>query len=624
MRFIYSGSIEKFNNDVLTNSLADQMAQAFYGYYHRRVAESEYRAWQESLRNFKDIFHLPELDLFSKLKENPIILECELPNSSSRIDVLLFGSNIDNKQTIVLIELKQWSNNNVDDCATEGNVIVKYGRFKKEVAHPSLQVEGYHFYLKDFYKIFSEDNAPQLHSCSYCHNYSRNTQPDILFSNKFQEKIKEFPIFSKEETIQLGKYLESRLSASNGAEVFNRFLVSPIEPSRTLRTYVAKMINKQRLFNLVDDQIAAYNAIMYKVKNLSNQNKKSVVIIKGGPGTGKTAIALEVMTKLLKHGNSVVYAAGSSAMINTLRKIIGSRAQHLFKFFNTFFEEEENTYDVAIFDEAHRLRDKNINRYRANSKWRNIPQVEIPFKIAKLSIFLIDENQVIRPDETCKISLIKETAKKFGINESEIAEFELKTQFRCSGSDVYLDWIDNVLGIRKVKKPHFDKKMEFRIFETPQEMMEEIRKRNKEKKNSARITAGFCWPWSDPNPDGTLVKDVKIGDFEMPWENKKEFWKFATDDSGMEQVGTVYTVQGFDFDYIGVIFGNDLVYDYKQQKWQAIPEHSYDTMVKRNNPDLTKHLLNTYRILLTRGMKGVYIYFMDKDTEKYFREKLDE
>lgn len=623
MRFIYTNLIEEFNKDVLNNSLADQMAQAFREYYHRNVAQSEYRSWQESLRHLDGILHLPELNLFYKLKGNPIILECELPNSSSRIDVLLFGSNIEKKQTIVLIELKQWSNSNINDCKTDGNIIVNYGRFKKEMPHPSLQVEGYHFYLKDFYKIFSEEDAPQLYSCSYCHNYSKNIQPNILFSERFEEKIKEFPIFSKEETIKFGKYLESKLIASNGIEIFNRFLVSPIEPSKTLMAYAANIINKQRLFNLVDDQIAAYNAIIYRVKGLSKKNKKSVVIIKGGPGTGKTAIALEVMTKLLKQGNSVVYAAGSSAMIKTLRKIIGPRAQNLFKFFNTFCEEEEDAYNVAIFDEAHRLRDKNINRYKADSKWQNIPQVEIPFKIAKLSIFLIDENQVVRPDETCTISLIKETAKKFGINESEIAEFELKTQFRCSGSDVYLDWIDSVLGIRKVKNPHFDKKMEFKIFENPTEMMNEIRKRNKEKKNSARLTAGFCWPWSKPNPDGTLVKDVKIGDFEMPWENKNEFWKFATDDSGMEQVGTVYTVQGFDFDYIGVIFGNDLVYDYAQKQWRAIPEHSYDTMVKRNNPNLTKHLLNTYRVLLTRGMKGVYVYFMDKDTERYFREKIN-
>ena len=155
-------------------------------------------------------------------------------------------------------------------------------------------------------------------------------------------------------------------------------------------------------------------------------------------------------------------------------------------------------------------------------------------------------------------------------------------------------------------------------------MMSEIRNRNREKPNSARIAAGFCWPWSEPKRDGSLVNDVKIANFEMPWERKDQFWKWATDDSGMEQVGTVYTAQGFEFDYIAVIFGNDLVFDSVENKWRAVPENSHDTQIKRNNPNLTNHLKNVYRVLLSRAHKGVYVYFMDKDTEKYFRSHLPE
>ena len=136
------------------------------------------------------------------------------------------------------------------------------------------------------------------------------------------------------------------------------------------------------------------------------------------------------------------------------------------------------------------------------------------------------------------------------------------------------------------------------------------------------MVAGFCWPWSDPLPDGSLVRDVKVGNLKMPWERKNQFWKWATDDSGMEQVGTVYTVQGFEFDYIGVIFGNDLVWDKKNKKWEARPENSYDTMVKKNNPNLVNHLKHVYRVLLSRAHKGVYIYFMDKNTEEYFKSKI--
>ena len=166
--------------------------------------------------------------------------------------------------------------------------------------------------------------------------------------------------------------------------------------------------------------------------------------------------------------------------------------------------------------------------------------------------------------------------------------------------------------------------MEFKIFASPSEMMDQIRRRNAEKKNSARIVAGFCWSWSKPNSDGTLVNDVQIGDFAMPWEKKDAFWKWATDDSGMEQVGTVYTAQGFEYDYIGVIFGNDLVYDADSCAWTSISTNSHDTQVKRKNPELTRHLQHVYRVLMSRAHRGVYVHFMNSETEKHFRSALPE
>ena len=164
--------------------------------------------------------------------------------------------------------------------------------------------------------------------------------------------------------------------------------------------------------------------------------------------------------------------------------------------------------------------------------------------------------------------------------------------------------------------------MEFRIFDNPLELKEEIQQKNRIKKNCARIVSGFCWPWNKPNSDGTLVNDVVIGDFKMPWENKDAFWKWATYESGMEQVGTVYTAQGFEFDYIGILFGEDLIYDKNKNEWVGKPENSYDSMAKRKNEKFTQHLKNVYRVLMSRAHRGVYVYFLDKDTEDYFRSKI--
>src|SRR3989344_3558795 len=577
---LYEETIERFNEDVMQNCIADRAAEKYRAYYNRKPGASEYRAWTYSLAILNNSF------IYAGLKDNHVIVEYELPYASQRIDVLLFGHDAEKKENVIILELKQWSNDNVKESEAEGNVKVKYTGSWVEQPHPALQVQGYFFGLKDFIKIFEEKNAPELSASVYAHNYSKQKDA-IILSSKFSELIKKFPIFSKK-----------------------------------LLDHTSEMINKQQIFNLIDDQIVAYNAIMHKAKQLAKVKRKTVVIVKGGPGTGKSVIALEVMGELLRQGQKVMHATGSSAFTNTLRKIVGARAKNLFKFFNSFTSAEINSFDVLICDEAHRIRESSVNRYTPKKQRPDLPQIDELMQVAKLNIFFIDENQIVRPNEIGTVAMIKDAAVRFGVKEVDIAEFELKTQFRCSGSDAYLQWLDNVLDIQPSDIARYDPKMEFRIFDSPSKMMKTIRARNRDKKNSARIVAGFCWPWSKPNVDGTLVNDVKIGDFEMPWEKKDEFWKWATDDSGMEQVGTVYTAQGFEFDYIGIIFGNDLVYDQEKKEWISQPKYSHDTMVTRNNAELTKHLKQVYRVLMSRAHRGVYVYFMDKETERYFKDNL--
>lgn len=616
---LYEGSIEQFKQDVITNKIADQMAGNFKNYYRRTCNPSEKNSWINSLNFVKNA-----LD-YSNLKDNQIVVEYELPYSQRRIDLILFGKDNENTDNVILIELKQWSNENVYDCETEGNVIVDFGRFKKEHVHPSLQVEGYHYDVQDYMKIFEESPKINLSSCVYCHNYSK-TGNNVLFYPKFKTEIDKFPLFSKEDVTSLGDYLKNRLNKGSGIEVFGRFVNSPIKASKKLLEHVGEMINKQQVFNLIDEQITAYNKIVHEAKKLSSTNTKSVIIVKGGPGTGKSVIALEVMAELLKQNKTVYHATGSSAFTNTLRKLLGVRASKQFKFFNSFMNQEPNKIDVLICDEAHRIRKTSENMYTPSANRTGEPQIDELIKSAKLSLFFIDEFQIVRPTEIGNIELIKESAKKFGITENNITEFELKTQFRCGGSDSFIQWIDSTLGLRESEDQILrkDQKMEFKIFDDPLEMKKALDEKNKEKKNCARIVAGFCWEWSKPKHDGTLVNDVKVENLEMPWEKKDDFWKWATHDTGMEQVGTVYTAQGFEFDYIGVIFGKDLVYSNKEGKWIAQPKESFDSMAKRGNTNLEQHLKHVYRVLLSRAHKGCYVYFMDKETEKYFKSKIEE
>lgn len=611
---LYDGTITTFNEDVIHNRIADKVSYAYSKYYHKSPPESEYRAWSQSLTVFNNSL------TFSGLSENRLIIEYELPYSTRRIDILIFGKDLKGKDSVVLIEMKQWSNNHIYDSENCGNVIVDF-RGKKEVPHPCLQVQGYHYDLVDFLKVFQTDSPAELSSCAYCHNYSRFGN-DVLRLPKFSKVISTFPLFCKEDVRELGQYLKDRLKNDPGFEIFNRFVTSPVRPSKKLLDHTGEMIHKQQIFNLIDDQIAAYNAIMHKATNLTKTGQKSVVIVKGGPGTGKSVIALEVMGELMRQGKIVYHATGSSAFTNTLRRVVGRRASNLFKFFFNFTNLGENEIDVLICDEAHRIREHS-NDYGVPKQFRSKnPQVDDLIKPAKLSIFFLDEHQIVRPKEIGSIALIKDAAQKFGVQDSSIAEFELKTQFRCSGSDAYLQWLDKLLEIRDIDFARFDSKMEFKIFDSPLELKKAIDEKNSQKPNSSRIVAGFCWGWSDPKPDGSLVNDVKIGDFQMPWENKKMFWKWATDSSGMEQVGTVYTAQGFEFDYIGVVFGNDLIWNKLKQSWESVPNNSFDTQVTRNNKDLINHLKHVYRVLLSRAHKGVYVYFMDDDTKGYFQSRI--
>lgn len=616
---LYEGAVGQFMEDVTHNRIVGIISDNYESHYSKKVNPSEANSWNNSLNFMKNA-----LD-YSNLDDNRIVVEYELPYSSRRIDILLFGKNPDNQDNVVLIELKQWSNDNVEDCETDGNVFVNFGRFKKEHAHPSLQVEGYHYDLKDFMTVFEDKPMVSLSSCAYCHNYSRTINA-VLYLPKFEEYTKKYPVFSKEDLESLGNYLKDRLSKGSGMEVFNRFIHCPIRPSKRLLDHTKEMINKQQIFNLIDDQITAYNAIMHKAKKLSESKKKCMIIVKGGPGTGKSVIALEVMGELMRKGKTVFHATGSSAFTKTLRKILGTRSSKLFKFFNSFMSHDENQIPILICDEAHRIRKTSESRWTPKNIRTGTPQIEELIRAAKLSIFFIDEYQVVRPTEIGSVNLIKDAAKKLSIEEKDISEFELQTQFRCSGSDSFLQWIENILEIRPSEKQFLTKedKMEFKIFDDPMKLKEAINEKNGEKKNCARIVAGFCWPWSNPNRDGTLVNDVVIGDFRMPWEKKDQFWRWATDDTGMEQVGTVYTAQGFEFDYIGIIFGADLVYDKKQQKWTAKPENSYDNVAKRNNKKFAEHLKNVYRVLMSRAHKGCYVYFMDKDTEAFFKSKIKE
>jgi DUF2075 family protein len=216
----------------------------------------------------------------------------------------------------------------------------------------------------------------------------------------------------------------------------------------------------------------------------------------------------------------------------------------------------------------------------------------------------------------------------------KILEYELEAQFRCEGAEAFINWVNNTLDIRRTANVLWNvaEEFEFKIFESPEALDVAIRDKAKQG-YSARMSAGFCWPWSKPLPDGSLVQDVTIGSYLRPWNARPDagrlasgipksyYW--ATQAGGIDQIGCVYTAQGFEFDYVGVIFGKDLIYDPASGDWKGIPQESFDRTVRRSGEDFLRLVKNTYRVLLTRGMKGCYVHFMDKNTENFVHSRME-
>lgn len=286
---------------------------------------------------------------------------------------------------------------------------------------------------------------------------------------------------------------------------------------------------------------------------------------------------------------------------------------------------------MLICDEAHRIWETSSNRYMPRTSKPSIPLVEELISAAKTVVFFIDDDQAVRPREVGSSKYILEHAER---KQCKVVEYQLEVQFRCSGSDAFVNWVNNTLGIHRTANVlwNFEEAFDFKIYDSPTALESVIREKVAQG-NTARLVAGFCWKWSEPDNDGNLEEDVVIGDFKRPWNAKPDAGRLATgipkaqlwanDPNGINQIGCVYTAQGFEFDYVGVIVGRDLVFDFDAGVWKGQPEHSADSVVRRSKEDFLRYVKNTYRVLLTRGMKGCYVFFYDKDAERFVRSRID-
>ena len=618
---LYSGTSVDFISDTVHNRIADKLKDAYFISYRREAAPSEVNSWRNSLRAVAQLFQNARLD------DHGILLEYELPLTSKRLDCLITGRNELLHDNAVIIELKQW-----DRCEeADGDRIVTFvGRANRDVLHPSVQVGQYKMYLEDGHTVFHGGEDPvALRACSYLHNYSFMTADPIL-APKFETALSEFPLFSSDDVDKLTDYLRPKLSRGQGMHALGRILESKYRPSKKLLDHVGRLLEGRPEYVLLDEQLVAFDRVLAEAKQAYKQKQKAAIVIRGGPGTGKSVIALNLLSALSRTGLNTHYVTGSKAFTETLRRIVGRRASQQVKYFNSYTQAAVNDVDVMICDEAHRIRDHSHTRYTPRAQRSLKPQVQELFDASKVGVFFVDDNQVVRPGEIGSAKMILKQAEQ---NKAKVFEYKLEAQFRCSGSDGFINWVNNTLEIERTANVlwNLNDKFDFRIVGSPEELENLIKERICDGA-TARLTAGFCWPWSDPEPSGALVSDVIVGEYVRPWNAKSSAGRLARevppenlwayDARGSDQIGCIYTAQGFEFDYIGVIFGPDLVYRHGVG-WIGDKTKSFDTVVKRSKEKFVDLVKNTYRVLFTRGMKGCFVYFMDKETEQLFRSRTE-
>jgi uncharacterized protein len=578
-----------------------------------RPSPSERRSWDRSIPVLANDLVEAGLD------QVEVLLEHRLPLSSRRVDVILAGQHpVTGAGSYVVVELKQWSGADLFEDDPSMVLIDGYGRHPR--LHPVEQVRGYCEYLRDFVPALAEQSDP-LAGVAYLHNA---TEMAVASLRQTRESA-DGRLFTGERRAEFMGFLRSRLGPVPGAKYADDFLAARAAPSKQLLAVAAAEVREREQFVLLDDQQLAFRLVMHQTETARAGDAKSVVIVSGGPGSGKSVIALSLLGELARQGRTVVHATGSRSFTQTLRKVAGrgsTRTRNLFKYFNSFVDADRNGLEVLILDEAHRIRETSMSRYTPRKVRTDRRQIDELIAAARVPVFLLDQHQVVRPGEMGTVDEIEAVASSQGLG---VHKIDLNAHFRCGGSDLYMKWVTRLLGLEPGGPDVWagDPAFELRVADTPYEL-EHFLQTRLDQGYGARIAAGFCWPWSDPRPDGSLVADVVIGDWARPWNLKgdraiggappSQLW--ATDPAGFGQVGCIYTAQGFEYDWNGVILGPDLVW--RDSGWVLIRDANKDPDL-RSRSKVSEHefgrlVRNVYKVLLTRGMIGTVLYSADSQT----------
>lgn len=615
---VYESDVRGFHADVLTNRMEERIHELFQKVLRRKASPSEVTAWKNSLG------YMDRALAHRAVPENAgVAIEFLIPGMSNRIDFVLTGLNSAHRKVAVIVELKQWTSATLTN--KDGVVETFVGGRVRELNHPSYQAWSYATLLEDFNEAVRA--APiELRPCAYLHNCESGAHIQHRFYEPYLSKA---PAFLRDDAEKLREFIVEHVHYGDNRSILFEIVNGAVRPSKNLADSLVGLLKGNPEFTLIDNQKLVFETALALAKK-AQLAEKQVLIVEGGPGTGKSVVAINLLVRLIEGHLTAKYVTKNSApravyesqLTGTLRK---SRISNLFGGPDSFISAKPDSFGALIVDEAHRLREK-------SGMFGNLGENQIKHLIeaARLTVFFVDDAQRVTLKDIGGVAEIERWAQSLG---AQVTRMDLPSQFRCGGSDGYVAWVDHTLSIRETANPTLEGiKYDFRVCGSANELRELIRARNR-LNNKARMVAGYCWEW----------KSQKTGegyDIVLPEEGFKAQWNFSRDGGtwmirpeSVEQVGCIHTCQGLELDYVGVLLGHDLVV--RNGQWIEFPDRraKQDSSIKgygrllltdqiNGERRIREVIRNTYRTLMTRGARGCYVYSVDPETNAFLRSAM--
>ena len=618
---IYNGLKSDFMSDTENDVLETKLYDAIKNKMNRSTGLSELNSWRNSLKEM--YITLNDSNIPSDVG---VAIEYNIPQTSKRVDFLISGYGKDNKGNVIIVELKQWEKLQAIE-GQEAIVETFTGGANRRVVHPSYQAWSYAALIKD-YNEYVQDADIELHPCAYLHNYPR-VENDPLDAKQYKEVLADAPAFTYGQRDALRNFIKKSIITGDNEDTLVKIEHGKIRPSKQLQDSISGMLKGNKEFIMLDEQKVVYENILSLSTKCQKDGKKRTIIVEGGPGTGKTVVAINLLAELTKRNQFVQYVSKNAAprtvygykLKGTMKK---SSVDNLFKGSGCYTEAPMNSVGTILADEAHRLNEK-------SGMFQNMGENQIKEIIhaSRCSVFFIDESQRVTTSDIGSIAELEKWAER---ENSEVIKMELVSQFRCNGSDGYLAWIDDVLQIRDTANYDLEGiDYDIRICDSPKEMEHIVIEKNRIR-NRARILAGYCWNWPKDTRNDVNYHDIKIGDYGISW-NLDGGDAFAINPDSVHEAGCIHTSQGLEFDYVGVIIGDDMRYENGEIVTDYSKRAKTDQSMKgikglaKDDPEKASQLAdeiikNTYRTLMTRGMKGCYVYCTDSELAAYLKERL--